>query len=182
MKGLHAIAVPAATMTWRWYAAHNTRNGRRHLLKVPVVAIDLLALLDTDRRRIPYNLRYSNAEARIEWANRMMREHRNLVIPYNCKYEPSEMDSPQDYVNSAQRYCDTEQRAMYYELQATPTTHHVSSEPPRGFCHTCWRFWHQEGSPARNACIETQWTTAMGYLNLHQSRWEDMARRDYRPR
>lgn len=168
MKGLHNIRLPQATSTWRWYSAIQSRRGRRHLIKVPVVAVDLTAFLVPEmRRRLPYHLRYSDLATQEQWAREMTETNFNLVIPNAIKLD---VEEPQ-----AMRLCTMEQEARRYELASQPMG--FTPTRPRGYCDRCWRVWphHQQ------FIAETRHATALGYLITDKEQWATNVRRDFRP-
>lgn len=174
MKGLHNIRLPAPKWTWRWYGAHQSRLGRRHLLRVPLTEVNLTAFLEdtTTRRRVPYHLRYASSGERADWAARMERENRNTVVPHNVNLDEEPV---------AERYCDMEQAAIYYEQVSQPMVNHPDAARPRGFCDICWRAWVATDSVYRASYVETRQARQIGYLRADKEGWETSARRDYRP-
>lgn len=178
MKGLHNIREPVPYWTWRWYSAFQSRRGRRHLIRVPVLEMDLEPFINAERRRIPYAIRYMALPERRQWAETMTQQRRNLAIPSTV--QPDVAQDVEDR-HHAGRLCSGAQDARWYQLEATPLTDRYDLARPRGYCQTCWNAWNDRERPFRGAITETQWARGYAYLNQTTTQWEDAVRRDYRP-
>lgn len=180
MQGLHNIRIPPPNMAWRWYAAYQTRRGRRHLIHVPLIEADITPFIDGTARRMPYGLRYLGREARESWGRGYIHSRRNLMFPNNVNVDSVDIDD--EPTHSARRYCNGQQEARYYMYDRTSESPAIANDTrPRGFCETCWNAWSAPSSVQRANVMDTLHANPIGYLNVNQARWEETSQRDFRP-
>ena len=120
--GLHNRLIREWFWTYRWYAAWNQREGRKHLFQVPIVRRRFVQIGQYDRdyyssRQLEERLDQEREPERFQWPGYFKENVEGQPFTRMC--------------SRAQAVEDWESPYSWYRI-------HDYLDRPRGYCETCW--------------------------------------------
>ena len=117
--GLHDALTPSSLMVWRFYNAHLMRQGRAHLLRVPLVKREIIHAPN-------WYYRQTDIDRYIERAESLG----DVYLFPGLVYEGAPIE----------RYCNVRQQATRWAITEWYSDYWRWESPVRGVCNTCLNF------------------------------------------
>lgn len=152
LKRLHDLRAPYPARAYLWYAAMQSRRGMRHLVEVPVMALDVPRLV------VPGHLRYSDA-GRQSYRNAVVRDHKDIAVPYTIQGD----------IGLANKWCSRSQAVSHWRHEDSQW---IDTRQPQahGVCDRCW---NALGNTALGSTIlDIRYAQRIASLGDDQEQWE----------